>query len=141
MSDQAVLYAALHAKTGAELLNEVVTEKQLRFMVRVPAGPTTTIWLGLVKHLLVATRQNAPWTMDISKHYFLTPEGDLRYGWRLIVQAPDLNSALAAIARSVNEAPVVATQIEEVRLHGSPTRRVGGLMGHVNVGAAAILSR
>src|ERR1044071_907903 len=135
-------YEAIARRANAAVIpgSESQTDKQLRFMVRVPAGPTTTVWLGLIRTLLVAAKQGqrkANWTLDISKHYFATADGDLRYGWRLIIQCNLIEVALADLADIISSAPVQASQIEEVRLNGSPNRRVGGLMGHVSVGAAA----
>src|SRR4051812_27791342 len=93
------LYDAIARRTGAAIIkgSETLTEKQFRFMVRVPAGPATTLWLSVVHHLL-RNAQNRPWTIDISKHYHATPEGDLRYGWRIILQATEVTAQFPSLA-------------------------------------------
>lgn len=128
MTEQNVLYAALADKTGAELLNEKVSDRQLRFMVRVRKGPNTTMWLAVIDRLLeLADSQTAPakWTIDISKQYFRRP--DLKFGWRVILQGENLAQYYEPLAREVlavhpNNA---GKELQEVPLHGSPNRKVG----------------
>lgn len=142
-----LLYAALHERTGVEVplpgtQNE--TETQLRFMARVHRGNPTTLWLGVVRHLLVFSRQpGLPWTLDISKRYFVTPEDDLKYGWRIIIQSSALTPDIfVQLAQQVRGVQVQGRQLEEVQLHGSPTRsRTAGLYGQVPVGPLAIRAR
>lgn len=140
VSGAAVLYNALGERMGGELIagSETYTPNQLRFMIRVHSGPPTTRWLGIVQHLLTVSKKASPaWSIDISKQYFVDPGGSLRYGWRVILQGQLIAGYLEEVAREVRSAEVKGSQIEEVRLNGSPTRRVGGLMGHVAVGASA----
>lgn len=142
MTTPNVFYSAITARAGSEVIpgSEVLSEKQLRFMIRVAPGPTTTVWLGLVRHLLGASR-GSTWTIDISKQYFLTPDGDLRYGWRIILQAASIAQHFQALADIVKKAEVRGAQLEEVKLNGSPNRRVGGYFGHVATGPAALSNR
>lgn len=144
MSDQAVLYAALQTKTGAELLNEVVTERQLRFMMRVKKGQPTAIWLNVIDHIIalgdkqVASGSPA-WTIDISKQYFRRPE--LKYGWRIILQSSNIKGTCLELAASIANVSQHAGQqheITEVQLHGSPSRKSGGYTGTVAVGHLAV---
>lgn len=142
MSEPAILYAALHTKAGAELLNETVTEKQIRFMVRVKRGQPTTMWLSIVDHLIMLGDQQIAtgkpeWTIDISKQYFRRP--DLKYGWRVILQSSHLKSVCEELAQSIGSVRIQsqAQEIQEVALHGSPSRKSGGLTGHVATGPLA----
>lgn len=138
----------MHAKAGAELLSETPTEKQLRFMMRVKKGQPTTIWLDIVDHLIMLGDQqiatgNAAWTIDISKQYFRRP--NLKFSWRVILQTrgESLKPFYAGLAQSIGNISQQATQaheITEVRLHGNPNRKSGGLTGTVAVGPLAIRS-
>jgi hypothetical protein len=149
MSKPGLIYAACHDRTGGgwELLNEERTEKQLRFMMRVKRGQPTTIWLGIVNRLLELGDQqratgNPAWTIDISKQYFRKP--DLKYGWRIILQGPDLPSCFEMLANEIRkaQAEIMAVEIQEVKLHGSPNRsKTAGLFGHVPIGPLAMQNR
>jgi hypothetical protein len=140
------LLTVFHERVGAELIQgtENITETQVRFLMRVPKGPPTTRWLSIIDRMIdlgdqqLATK--APeWTLDISKQYFRRPE--LRYGWRFIFQGKELAKWLPQIADSIKKMPIRAQQIEEVRLNGSPNRRVGGYYGQVPVGPLALTQR
>jgi|SRR5688572_7577281 len=130
MSDAAILHAALHQKTGAELLDEKATEKQLRFMVRVKRGQSTTLWLAVIDHLLALGDQqlssgSPAWTIDISKQYFRRPE--LKYGWRIILQSSNLKAVCEQLASAVEtlRPSMQNVMLEEVPLHGNPNRKGG----------------
>lgn len=144
MSRASHLYAAMHERAGAELLNETATDKQLRFMVRVRKGINTTTWLSIIDRLLelgdtqVASGSPA-WTIDVSKQYFRKP--GLKYGWRIILQGVGVYEHLNVLAEEVRKVVVTATAIEvqEIPLHGSPNRsKTAGLMGQVPIGPAAM---
>jgi len=145
MSKPALIYAALHEKVGAELLNETVKENQLRFMLRVKLGQSTTTWLATIDHLIMlGDRQLATgkpeWTIDVSKQYFRKP--DLKYGWRIIIQEAELSKYYDMLAREIRSVQVQGYQIEEVKLHGSPNRsKTAGLLGHVPIGPMALHTR
>lgn len=143
MSAASVLYAALHEKVGAEVLNETLKGKQLNFMLRIKKGQSTTLWLAVVERLLtLADAQkatgNPEWTLDISKQYFMKP--DLKFGWRVILASAKLDELFASLAQEVLAArfQTQVTEIQEVQLHGSPNRRSGGYTDTVRVGPAAI---
>lgn len=143
MSKQ-VLYDAITARTTAQVVEGTEAEKpgQLRFLLRVATGPATALWLGIVGHLLTVAAGDVPWTIDISKQYFLR-NGQVRFGWRVIVQSIKpglcLDPYLVQVANEVKAAQVQGVQIEEVTLKGSPNRRVGAYMGQAKVGPAALL--
>jgi hypothetical protein len=149
MSRGSGLYAALHEKTGAELLNETEKPQQLRFMMRVKKGMPTTMWLSIIDRLLqlgdeqlVANKgSGVTWTIDISKQYFRRPE--LKYGWRVILQGEGLWDHLPILAEEVRKVTVEAAivEIQEIPLHGSPNRsKTAGYMGTVPLGVAAVRS-
>lgn len=142
MSAASVLYAALHEKVGAEVLNESLKGKQLNFMLRIKKGQSTTLWLAVIERLLtLADAQkangNPEWTLDISKQYFMRP--DLKYGWRVILQSTKLDELFEPLAQEVlaSKTQAQVAEIQEVPLHGNPNRRSGGLTGTVPVGPAA----
>ena len=138
------LIAVFRERVGAEILEgtENVTETQARFLLRIPKGPPTTGWLSIVDRLLELGDQQlatkAPtWTIDVSKQYFRRP--DLRYGWRLILQSKELATYLPALAKDIKSIQLRVHQLEEVRLNGSPTRRVSkGYADKVLVGPLAL---
>jgi hypothetical protein len=94
------------------------------------------MWLSLMKKLLVLSR-SSPWTLDLSKQYFLIDgsEEDMRHAWRVIVQGEGLGEHDRTIANSLKSVQVVGARLEEVPLYGSPNRSpTAGLYGHVPVG-------
>lgn len=143
MSDPDIIFAALHEKMGAEIINQTSSEKQARFMLRIKKGPNTTIWLSVIEHLLVlADTQLATgqphWTIDVSKQYF-RKDGELKFGWRVILQGAQLQEHFKSIANEIHAAKLTGPvmEVQEVQLHGSATRRSGGYTGTVAVGPAA----
>jgi hypothetical protein len=143
MTKPTILYEAFNARAGAQVISETLSENQVRFMVRVQKGPSTKRWLAITKCLLQLARRGAPWTIDISKQYFLMPdnEDDQRYGWRLIIQGKDLESHFATMAKAVKGMHIQAEQLDEVTLNGSPNRRVSaGYTDKVLVGPLAVRS-
>jgi hypothetical protein len=139
------LLKVLQERVSSEVIpgTETITDSQVRVLLRVPKGPTTTRWLQIINRLLelgdeqVATK-NPQWTIDISKQYFRRP--DLKFGWRLIFQGKNMDKYFPLLAKEVKTLHIQAQQIEEVRLNGSPTRRVGGYSGTVPVGPAALMA-
>lgn len=138
------LITICHERVHAELIEgtENITDAQVRFLLRVPKGPDTARWLSVIDHMLEIGDQQkhvskAPeFTLDISKQYFRRP--GLKFGWRLIFQGKELEKWLPVIADSVKKMHIRAQQLEEVRLVGSPNRRVGGYTDKVLVGPLAL---
>jgi hypothetical protein len=135
MSDQVAtldevkaLYAVLRARCQFEVVSESVKPSQLRIVGRVyPAGAQA--WLVLVKHL-IKTAATMPWDIDISKSYFVREDDELRFGWRIILQAENIFEHIPRVISSINlvEVPPI-TQIMEVDLHASPLRHGMGAVG------------
>jgi hypothetical protein len=142
MSSPSILYAALHEKVGAEVLNEAQKGKQLNFSLRIKKGASTTLWLAVVERLLTLaneelTKADPSWTLDISKQYFMKP--DLKFSWRVILKSDAMPELCDALAKEVLAAKLQqqVTEVQEVNLHGSPNRRSGGYTGTVPVGPLA----
>lgn len=143
MTAPSILYAAMHEKVGAEVVDESIKGKQLLISLRIKKGSPTTMWLAIVEHLLVLASQELAthkpqWTIDISKHYFLKP--DLKYTWRVIIKSDNLESHYEKLAKAIlaTKLQVTPTEITEIPLYGNPNRRAGGLTGTVAVGPAAV---
>jgi hypothetical protein len=134
------LYELLQTRVQAEIVDEEYHENRVRFNPRIPKGPQTTLWNQFVARMLQLARleldspRGPSWTIDISKQMTLAP--DLRWGWRVILQSPAIAETVLAIATDLKGLRVRSSQIEEVRLVGSPNRsRTAGPTGTVPVGA------
>lgn len=119
------LYGRLLQRTGFETVTKAVAAKQIRVLGRVRDGGVPT-WLRVVERLLLRA-DKAEWNVDISKQYFM--RGDkLLYGWRIILQAEDINKHLSDIIQVIDSTPVAAggenyyVDSDEVPLHGNPNR-------------------
>ena len=133
----------LTRRTGAELVTVEADDQQVRLTFRVPKGPGGKVWLGLMGQLL-RLRRSSEWTLDISKRYVLMEgsEDDIRYSWRIIMKAANLQAHDPAIAGSFKTIRTTGAQLNEVALHGSPNRSpTAGLAGHVPVGPLAVRTR
>jgi hypothetical protein len=109
----------LASKAGFEPIEEQVGDNRIRYFGRVRPHNMGT-WLETMRSLLVASGQSQ-WTADLSKQYFL--RGDkVFFGWRIIIQGPDVAQHLAHIVQVVNAAKIVEHQLDEVSLHAPPNR-------------------
>jgi len=155
------LYAALNTKAGFEVVNEKLTDTQLRISGRVPNAQTAT-WLMVVKRLDRAAKRSAKkaaaqssttWTVDISKQYFTVPDvpdehedddnARLLYAWRIIIQGEDIQQHIPTIARVVQRAPRVRAEVTEVPLHAAgsrnaPIRGRGAQLTESRAGGASV---
>lgn len=115
------LKALLAQRTGFEVLDMQPSDAQLRIVGRVPPNASSH-WVLLVHRLLVVSK-NAPWKVDISRNYFLRAVGTsekLFYTWRLIFQAPKMQTQLKSIVDAVNSAPRPArVELQEFPLTGT----------------------
>jgi hypothetical protein len=125
---------ALAQRAGFEVVQESCTTKQIRYVGRVAASKAKQ-WLRVAEQLLQQS-DGAPWSLDLSKLYFLRG-GKLMYGWRLIVQGEDVMQYQAALVAAVTKAPTVQAQLEEVRLYGRGNNEV---MEHGGRGAQSVLT-
>ena len=150
MSPKDEFIAALRQKIGFDpvTVSSDDTPNQLRLMGRLPKDPTGLVlknWLELLRRVMRAEVE-APWSADFSKKYFLR-DNEVVYGWRIILQAPDLPPYLPEIARLILEAPQVTAQpqrvvgpVMEIALGGDPNRHstAGGKRGAGPAGSVAV---
>ena len=138
------LTTALRSKCGLQTLESSSNERQIRLLGRLPPIRTGD-WLLFMHHALshIAAKQPG-WTLDVSKHYFLY-QTKIRFGWRLIFQAPKIEEFLDSIVNIVMSAPMSSRQeVMEVPLLGvgpdrnSPQngRGAGGILTHLTGPAA-----
>lgn len=81
------IQAALHKKSGFEVLEHKEGTSQLRIAGRQPKdrmGMNTPNWLLVCTNLLKKS-SGSKWSLDVSKHHFLRGESII-YSWRLIFQ-------------------------------------------------------
>lgn len=109
------LKAVLLNKAGFQPVQESCTDRQLRFVGRVSPNKTAQ-WLRVMERLLVREHE-APWTIDLSKQYFLRGS-KLLYGWRMILQGEGVEQYFEDVIATVMSAPTIQSQVEEVRLYG-----------------------
>lgn len=137
------LYDALTSIGGLEVINDTSTETQLRVTGRVSKARVGA-WLAVLKHLIAVADNTEAFSLDASKQYFIRG-GQLRYGWRLIIQSKQLASAVNQLTLAVRRAaveingPVVFDEDTPIPLNASPSRHAGraGPIGSVAVGPKA----
>jgi hypothetical protein len=111
------LKQSLHLKAGFEVVQQNVTDKQIRLVGRVPRDKTGQ-WLLVVERLLLREQEpDCAWNLDISKQYFLRGNR-LLYGWRVILQAPSVAEHVDELVNIAKTTPMVQRQLEEVALVG-----------------------
>lgn len=114
------LYQVLRARGGYEVVSRTEGPTQLRLLGRVPSELMDS-WKVVMHHLLNLSERSS-WSIDISKQYFLR-HGKLVYGWRTIIQGPDVSSRLSEISDAIRNAPRAKVIIEEQRLVGVSANR------------------
>jgi len=135
MSEQvAELYRALKQRIGYEVVKEQVTNSQIRVIGRVPQQLTRN-WIVVMHHLLLGENA-APWSLDVSKQYFLRG-GQVVWGWRLIFQASSIEDHIPGIIQLLGSAPKAKFMVEEQRLPGVRGQRV--TMNDRGKGASGVL--
>lgn len=109
------LYAALQTKVGLTVGEENDSPNQLRALFRLPDAQMRQ-WL-VVMHHLFTHEQQASWSLDISKKYFLM-NGRTVQGWRIIIRDDNLDRALDQITAVIGGSPNARFQLEQVPLVG-----------------------
>lgn len=111
------IYKALAQKTGFEVVNENLNPGQLRIVGRLPKGKMN--FFTVVVQRLMKASSDAMWSVDISRPYMLAANGQLRYAWRFIFQAPNVETYFPEIANVVMSSPSPArVELEEAPLPG-----------------------
>jgi len=116
------LLKVLQQRTSFQAVDHSSTPKQLRIMGRVL--PPTDGWWIVVDRILDAEKAGAIWGVDISKLYY-KPGSELRYTWRIILQAPDdVSQYFQTIADLITSAPrAQAAPVDEMPLVGADPNR------------------
>lgn len=134
MANQADLQEALTQRGKFEIVRVTVlpSEKmpsQLRILGRSPPARWSFFSLVVNQLLEASDRPGNPWTCDISKQY-MRRDGLVRYGWRLIFQAKDLNKQYDSIVSTLLATPAPArVEIDSIML---PGYKAGDVRGGVN---------
>lgn len=118
------LFQALSHRTGFEVVNQTVTDNQIRVIHRIPKEGMPN-WLEVMESLLDAAAAGT-WNIDLSKQYF-KPTNQVIYGWRMIIQAPNVVEHLPAVIQAVQSAKrsQIKTIIDEQPLVGASASRRG----------------
>lgn len=123
------LAQAIAQRAGGEILESSVADAQIRIVVRIPPNAGSQ-WVLIVHRLLVAA-ERTPWKVDVSRHYFLRQMGTgqkrLFYSWRLIFQAPQVQTHLPSILDTIRNTPRPSTvEIQEMPLAGAQRNYANG---------------
>ena len=116
----AELYNVLNQRSGFEVVNETVTDNQVRLIHRVSKGGMPN-WLMVMDCLIDAAEASA-WNIDLSKQYFKR-NGRLIYGWRFILQAEGVLEHVPSVIAAVKGAPRARQTVEEQPLAGASANR------------------
>jgi len=124
VSNQDKMLEALEAVVGFAAAEVSNNGPQLRVLARVQKENARR-WLDVAKKLKILER-SAPWTMDLSKMYFLLGDDDdaqLVYGWRMILKSEDMEAACGQIMNRVKATKRRKTQVTEMPLPGGARNR------------------
>lgn len=114
-----ILQAALQQRVGFEAIQQETKPNQVRYFGRVRPSHMPT-WLAAMRDLLQVA-EKAPWSIDLSRQYFL--RGDkLFFGWRIIIQGPELHQYLPQVVDVIQRVQIVTRQVDEVPLYARPDR-------------------
>lgn len=127
MSELQDILNALNNKSGFELIEHSVKTDQLRLIGRIPDDATKQNihnWLLVTKSLLLAGQdEGLPWSVDISKQYFLKGlrgQEKVVYGHRLIIQCKDVAEHFGSITQTILGAKQAASgEVTSFPLPGS----------------------
>ncbi len=111
---QAILMA-LRTRFGYEAVQVSQNPKQVRLLGRIPQQQTRNWQVG--RHHIFLNERSHPWTVDISRQYFLRGEVEV-FGWRLIFQGDNLAEHVKSITQTIMSAPRAKFELEEQALPG-----------------------
>ena len=139
------IYHALFQKCGFEVVVETEEPNRLRIVGRIRQGAdgrNMGNW-QLVMHRLLSAAFHRPWTIDISKHFFMrTEESPLVFGWRIILQSENVAQHYADVLNLIHTAPSTArTEVMEMPMPGSSAHRnttAGGKRGAGTIGSVPV---
>ena len=140
------LATALRSRCDYQIVEATPSPRQLRLLGRLPNARMPDMLL-LVHHLSRVAAQKPGWTADISKWYF-EREGRVRFAWRIIFQADNIEAHLGGIAAAVAAAPRSnRIEVDQAPLIGASAirtapivkgKRAVGLSGTVLTGKNAL---
>jgi len=123
------LLSVLLDRVGFSPQEQSPVTTQYRVLARVPKDKMKS-WLVIMRNMK-AKELSSPWTLDVSKLYFLDGHGKLVYGWRLILKAKDFDAAFQVITSIVKKAPGARVVLDSYPLPGNPQegRNTKGVSG------------
>lgn len=123
MSTLPELLSVLRAKAGFDPVQQAQEDNRIYLFGRIK-GQDISNMLVLTSRLLLAA-PTANWSVDVSQAYTIK-NGKLAKGWRVIVNADDVQSALAQVVATIKSAPSARQrQVEEFPLSGCSASRSG----------------
>jgi hypothetical protein len=131
------LIRTLQMRGGFELVNQQASANQLRLLGRV-SRQASNGWLLVLRQLLRAA-DRSPWSIDISKQYFLR-EDKVMYGWRVIVQAEGVAQHYADVIKVIATTPRPRAIVDEQPLPGVRGDRNAPSVSNRGKGAQGSLS-
>lgn len=133
------LIRTLKMRGGYEVVSNNSGANQVRLIGRVPPQLLKG-WLIIVRQLLVRSDE-APWSADISKSYFLR-SGKVMFGWRLIFQGTDIEQHIVDMVTTITNSPRPRATVEEQPLAGASANRnrqtPGSLKGAAPTGKSVV---
>lgn len=114
MTQKSELLQVLRERGSFEVVKETSSPKQLRLLGRI-SKERFNAWILIVHQLL--TKSGGAWTCDVSKQYIAQGE-QVRHGWRLIFQAPDLEAAMPSIVAAINQVKTPTIELQDQLLPG-----------------------
>lgn len=116
------LYQVLGERAGFEVVNQTVSENQVRIIHRISKEGMPN-WLNVMESLFDAS-EAATWDIDLSKQYFKR-NSQVVYGWRIILQGSNVIEQLSSVIEAVKVAPRAVQSIDEQPLVGASSSRRG----------------
>lgn len=136
MADVTQLFQALYEKSKFQVVNHTLTDDRLRVIGRLPheeGGQHVQNWLIVARNLLLAQEKGAPWSVDISKQYFLKGEEEgkkIVYGHRLLIQAKDVKAHFDSLIDIIRGSrPTANIEVTSFPLPGATSERNVGNNG------------
>lgn len=117
-------YAALWQRSGFSPSQRKEADTELRVVARIDQKKRPT-WQKVLQALLRAAHGTG-WTLDISKKFFLkndSKNGTVVHGWRIILKADDMRSALIKLTKAVHLVSPESVEVTEIPLPGGGQHR------------------
>lgn len=134
------LYQALATRGSFEVVSETVSTTQIRIVGRI-SKDRFNAWSMVIQELLKPSKaRDGGWVCDVSKQYVLHGQ-TLRYGWRLIFQAPNVEAAIPHILEAIGASkPPPAVELQDYLLPGYKDGQIRGGVNARGKGVSSSLS-